>query len=165
VGARPAIAADALPGAAEQTSWPPPTDGGRSLAAPSSEPPDWLRDELSAGGLTRLTAASLLIVGAGGLLVLLVRWTHAGRGRPPEASHHAPQVLGTLRLGPQVGLHLVQFQHHKALVGVDRGGLKSICLLPDGFGEMVDSQIASEPVAAETAPAETSRWRSWDRLT
>lgn len=152
------------PWPADTREWPPPAARALPPAEPSA-PPDWLREELSESGLTRLLVATMLVLAAGGLAaVWLRRVAGAGRGQAAGGGQ-GPVLLASLRLGPQMGLHWVEFQNQKAVVGFDRSGLKTICVLAEPFGSLVDSDETATASLPPTPPDPQEPWWQSERLT
>lgn len=70
-------------------------------------------------------------------IVALKKLGVTGAGLSPDTSQTAA-VVNRTSLNSKCHVHLVQFNHHKIVVGVDQTGIKSMVCLPNSFVEELD---------------------------
>jgi flagellar biogenesis protein FliO len=90
------------------------------------------------------------VVGVAGLWALKV-WVARRGGTAGGAD--SLQLINTLRLGPRCGVHLIQAETHRVLVGFDQGKTMTLQILPAAFSDSLKEAIVDEEVETETAAA------------
>jgi len=89
------------------------------------------------------------VVGVAGLWALKI-WV-ARRGGGASRGADSLQLINTLRLGPRCGVHLLQVESHRVLVGFDQGKSMTLQVLPAAFSDSLKEAIVEEEAETEAA--------------
>jgi flagellar biogenesis protein FliO len=90
------------------------------------------------------------VVGVAGLWALKI-WVVRRGGVSRGAD--SLQLINTLRLGPRSGVHLLQVESHRVLVGFDQGKTMTLQVLPAAFSDSLKEAIVEEEAETETVSA------------
>jgi flagellar biogenesis protein FliO len=97
-------------------------------------------------------------------LWLLRQWI-TRRDLPGGAMSHL-RTIESLALPQRCRIHLVEVDGRQVLVAADAAGIKSVTVMPDRFGQLLDvtDEEAESAVTATTSPPEPTRTVAWHGL-
>lgn len=96
--------------------------------------------QLALGGEIRSAAirAGLFFLGMCTVCGVTMMFGRRGRCRRGTQDRHALGIQGSLSVGPGIGIKVVHVGRQRIVVGYDRGGMRSMVVLPEAFGAMLE---------------------------